>query len=96
MRRPSSVLVARLLAAASLGLSFLLDPTPTTAQEAPRASAPQVTEAPTVDGRLDDAAWATAPVLTDFVQREPYEGTPVTQRTEVRMVADAEALYIAA
>jgi len=51
---------------------------------------------PTIDGRLDDAAWAKAEVLTDFVQREPSEGTPVSERTEVRIVTDGEALYVAA
>ena len=51
---------------------------------------------PTVDGRLDDAAWQRATVFTDFVQREPIEGNPVSERTEVRIVTDGEALYVAA
>ena len=25
----------------------------------------------TLDGRLDDQAWATVPAMTDFVQKEP-------------------------
>ena len=28
----------------------------------------------TLDGRLDDAAWQDAPMVTGFVQREPIEG----------------------
>ena len=55
-----------------------------------------VTAPPTVDGKLDDAAWRGATPFTDFVQREPYEGTPITERTEVRVVTDGEALYVAA
>src|SRR5512134_944797 len=30
----------------------------------------------TVDGRLDEAAWRSAPAMTAFVQREPVEGAP--------------------
>ena len=55
-----------------------------------------VTTPPQVDGRLDDAAWKSATVFTDFVQREPIEGNPVSERTEVRIVTDGEALYVAA
>ena len=51
---------------------------------------------PQVDGKLDDAAWKSATVLKDFVQREPVEGSPVSERTEVRIVTDGEALYVAA
>ena len=66
------------------------------AQEAPKAIAAQVPVAPTIDGRLDDGAWACAEVLTDFVQREPMEGRPVSERTEVRVVYDEAALYVGA
>lgn len=49
-----------------------------------------------LDGRLDEAAWANALPVTDFTQREPDEGSPVSERTEVRIVFDAEALYVGA
>ena len=52
--------------------------------------------APAVDGRLDDAAWAAAPVLSGFTQKEPKEGEPATERTEVRFVYDDHALYVGA
>ena len=52
--------------------------------------------APAVDGRLDDEAWAAAPVLSDFVQKQPVEGGAPTERTEVRFVYDDAALYVAA
>jgi hypothetical protein len=51
---------------------------------------------PAVDGRLDDAAWAAAPVLSDFIQKQPVEGAQPTERTEVRFVYDDAALYVAA
>jgi hypothetical protein len=52
-------------------------------------------QAPVVDGRLDDAVWAAAPVAGDFVQQRPNVGQPASQRTEARVVYDAEALYVA-
>lgn len=51
---------------------------------------------PVVDGRLDDEAWRGAPVFSGFVQRELHEGDPVSERTEVRILTDGEALYIGA
>jgi hypothetical protein len=52
-------------------------------------------EAPRIDGRLDDAAWRAAPVLDGFLQREPAEGAPATERTEARVVFTDDALFIA-
>ncbi|HEX6036992.1 DUF5916 domain-containing protein, partial [Longimicrobium sp.] len=52
-------------------------------------------QAPVVDGRLDDAVWAAAPVATDFVQQRPNVGEPASQRTEVRVVYDGDAVYVA-
>lgn len=50
---------------------------------------------PTVDGRLDDPAWALAPVARDFVQMEPHEGAPATEATEARILFGPDALYVA-
>ena len=51
---------------------------------------------PVVDGRLDDEAWSAAAPIAGFVQREPEEGSPVSERTEVRLLVDEEALYVGA
>jgi len=48
------------------------------------------------DGLLDESAWADAPPATRFVQSFPDEGMPATQDTEVRILFDAERLYIGA
>lgn len=50
--------------------------------------------APVVDGQLNEPVWSTAPVTTDFTQSYPRPGAPPTQRTEVRVLYDNEALYI--
>jgi hypothetical protein len=49
-----------------------------------------------LDGRLDEAAWAQAPAVTDFVQKEPVEGAAPTDSMEVRFVYDDAALYVGA
>ncbi len=51
--------------------------------------------APVIDGQLGEEAWKTAPVATDFVQMEPEEGRPASERTEVRVLYGDEALFIA-
>ena len=66
------------------------------AQQAPVASATAITSAPVIDGRLDDDTWAEAQILSGFTQKEPSEGRPVSERTEVRIAYDEEALYIGA
>ena len=49
-----------------------------------------------VDGRLDEAVWSTIQPVTDFVQKEPDEGAPPTDRMEVRLAYDDDALYVGA
>lgn len=52
----------------------------------------------TIDGKFDEKVWATANVATDFVMVSPDNGKPIdeTKKTEVRVVYDNEAVYIAA
>ena len=53
-------------------------------------------DAPVVDGRLDDAVWAEAEGARGFLQRDPVEGEPASEDTEVRIAYDADALYVGA
>ncbi|MBI3569360.1 MAG: hydrolase [Gemmatimonadetes bacterium] len=62
----------------------------------PVGAAHTVKVGPVIDGHLDDAVWKEATPFTGFVQREPTLGAPVTERTEVRVLVDGEALYIGA
>lgn len=50
----------------------------------------------TIDGRLDEPVWQTAPVATGFTQTNPDDGSPATEPTEVRVAYDDRALYVAA
>ncbi len=49
-----------------------------------------------VDGRLDDDAWERAIPITDFRTQEPVEGGTPSERTEIRVVYDEDAIYIGA
>ncbi len=49
---------------------------------------------PRLDGDLNDEVWLRAAVIDDFIQQEPAEGDPATERTVVRLIYDASALYI--
>jgi hypothetical protein len=47
-----------------------------------------------VDGLLTDSDWDRATAIEDILQREPVQGSPATERTEFRLLFDAENLYI--
>ena len=47
-----------------------------------------------LDGVLDEAVWMRAVPATDFVQQDPVNGAPPTERTEVRFAVSREALYM--
>ena len=49
-----------------------------------------------MDGRLDEGAWERAVPITDFRTQEPVEGGTPSERTEIRVVYDEDALYIGA
>ena len=49
-----------------------------------------------LDGRLDDDAWQRAIPITDFTTQEPIEGGTPSERTEIRVVYDDDAIYIGA
>ena len=49
---------------------------------------------PVIDGRLDDDVWARAAVVDDFHQSQPIEGAEPTERTEIYLLYDDEALYV--
>ena len=51
---------------------------------------------PDIDGQLNDEVWSQAEVISGFTQIDPDEGKPATERTEIRLLYDDRALYIAA
>jgi hypothetical protein len=55
-----------------------------------------VENSPILDGRLDEPEWVRAEPATGFTQREPEEGAPASERTEVRIIYTGQTLYIGA
>src|SRR5712691_4991619 len=62
----------------------------------PSVTAVRVARPPVIDGRLDDTAWAAATPISEFRQVDPDEGKPVSESTEVRVLYDADAIYVGA
>jgi hypothetical protein len=90
------------IAAILLGVSLALLPRTAAAQAPPpEGGRPTITavrldagETIALDGRLDEPIWKRAIPTSDFVQQVPQTGTPAAERTEVRVVFNADALYL--
>lgn len=59
----------------------------------PSVEATFTDRAPKLDGTLNDPLWQLAAPITDFRQREPDEGQPATEKTEVRILYTRHAVY---
>jgi hypothetical protein len=59
-------------------------------------SASRVTDAPKIDGVLDDACWQDANIAQGFIQNRPNPGKDPSQRTEVKIVYNDDAIYVGA
>ena len=68
----------------------------TTAPAVPTALAARAAGVVRIDGRLDEASWNAATPITSFTQRDPNAGSPSTERTEVRILYDGDAVYVGA
>ncbi len=58
--------------------------------------ATRLTAALDLDGRLDEAVYAKVHAVSDFIQQEPSEGAPATERTDAWIFFDDDTIYIAA
>jgi len=63
--------------------------------ERPRLEASQADAPIVIDGRLTETAWSAAVVGTGFIERTPSPGVPAPAPTEVRVLHDASAIYVA-
>lgn len=52
----------------------------------------------TIDGKISEPVWNTAQIATDFISLEPDNGNPIPQnrRTEVKVLYNNDAIYVAA
>ncbi|MGZ5440635.1 MAG: DUF5916 domain-containing protein [Thermoanaerobaculia bacterium] len=77
-------------------LLFLLVTSAVAAQETREVRAVRTQRAPVIDGRLDDTVWADAPLIDAMQQQRPDNGQPGSERTEIRILFDDDALYVGA
>ncbi len=73
---------------------FLIGFTNASAGDNPRrVTAVRVIDPPVIDGFLREPEWAKAQPAGAFTQRDPEEGKPATEASEIRVLYDDEALY---
>ncbi len=97
LRLPAWLSVCFLLPLIAMGQhANTLSYSPTQSTE--ELSAVRISDAPTVDGRLTDACWATATGVFEgfFTQSSPDNGSPATQRSRVQVIYTDFAVYIGA
>lgn len=56
----------------------------------------KISQAPRIDGNLDDAAWVNVQPANNFIQNYPSAGQPASQKTTVKIVYDNTAIYVGA
>lgn len=96
-RSGSAVAAPAVPVAVALTAALLAGPTAARAQSnwsLHKVDASPAAEPPSLDGVLDEAAWRAAGLAAAFVQQEPDEGAPASEGTEVRVLYDAETLYL--
>ena len=85
------------LCALRVGMFVLVATSVAAAQDVPQLTVGRLAdgEGPVIDGRVEEVEWARAQPYSAFVQQEPDEGQPATERTEIRFLIDQRNLYIA-
>jgi hypothetical protein len=75
-------------------------PAPATAGESarsvPSVRAYRIDSPIRIDGKLDEEAYARTTAITDFVQQEPDEYAPATEKTEAWIFFDNDNVYVSA
>ncbi len=57
--------------------------------------ATEIKTAPIIDGVFNDEAWESGEWINDFTQYEPFNGKAASQKTEFKIVFDADNIYVA-
>ena len=61
---------------------------------APHLGAAHTERPPVIDGLLDDESWKAATPSDAFTQQYPFDRQPSSERTTLRVLYDADAIYI--
>ncbi len=59
----------------------------------PTVTAVRTEERLVLDGLLSEESWSQAPPVTGFLQKDPQEGAPASEQTEVRILFDTQHIY---
>ena len=86
-------MTSRRLALVVFGLGSLGSAVVASPADSPVAVA-GVAEGIRLDGILDEPAWANATAIGPLLQRDPKEGAAASEETEVRVLIDANNLYV--
>lgn len=62
----------------------------------PSLKATRVKEAPKIDGQLNDKSWESSEIASNFKQLDPVYKGESSFKTEVRIIYDDKAIYVAA
>jgi hypothetical protein len=86
----------RLTASRLLPLLILFAPRVCLGQQVPQLTVGRLADGarPVIDGHVNDESWSTATPFSTFIQQEPNEGEPGTEKTEIRFLIDHDNLYI--
>jgi len=68
----------------------------TQAKPAPTVRAHRIAQPLRIDGRLEEDVYKSTPAITDFVQQEPDEFKPATEKTEAWIFFDEDHVYVSA
>ncbi|HWI19177.1 MAG TPA: hypothetical protein VNT81_15590, partial [Vicinamibacterales bacterium] len=87
-----------MLQVALLALLLLCAPAyaQTQSKPAPTVTAHRTAQPLRIDGRLDEEIYKTTPAIGDFVQQEPDEFKPATEKTEAWIFFDEDHVYVSA
>src|SRR6185369_7891568 len=85
-----------LLAAVAAGIAFAQAPSAPADPGQKTVRIVRTTVKPTIDGIVNDAEWAGAARIDDIYQVNPVEYAPASERSEIFLFYDDNALYIAA
>jgi hypothetical protein len=98
-RPPAAGAIALLFGYFSVAVFAQAPPTPVVSREADgriTVRALRVATPVRIDGRLDEAIYTTTEPIGDFVQQEPDEAKPATEKTEAWVFFDDDQVYVSA
>ncbi len=80
--------IALMIASGTVSVAQSID------SEVRTVTVPLTSEPIVIDGVLDETVWQTVPSIGDLIQRQPNPGDQPSERTEVKLLHNADYLYL--